>query len=52
MVLRYPKPLSSEEWKAMVENLKKGQTSKQREIMKEARKWSKHTKVPDAVRRD
>lgn len=52
MPLRYPRPLSSEEWKNMVENLKKGPTPKQREIMKEAEKWSKHTKVPDAVRRD
>ena len=52
MPLRYPRPLSSEEWKRMVENLKKGPTPKQREIMKEAEKWSKHTKFPDAVRRD
>lgn len=52
MPLRYPRPLSSEEWKNMVENLKKGPTPKQREIMKEAEKWSKYTKVPDAVRRD
>lgn len=52
MPLRYPRPLSSEEWKNMVENLKKGPTPKQREIMKEAEKWSEHTKVPDPVSRD
>ena len=52
MLLRYPRPLSSAEWHNMMVNLKKVPTPKQREIMKEAEKWSEHTKIPDAVRRD
>lgn len=46
MPLRYPDPLSPEDWERFVEKLKKGPTPKQREIMKEAEKWSKYTKVP------
>lgn len=44
MVLRYPKPLSDEEWAQLVENLKKGPTQKQIEIMKESEKWSEDIK--------
>ena len=40
---RYPPPLGQEDWERMVENLKKGPTPKQVEIMKEAdEKWSEY----------
>lgn len=44
MVLRYPRPLSDEEWEQMTENLRKGPTQKQVEIMKESEKWSEDIK--------
>lgn len=44
MALRYPRPLDDEEWKQLVENLKKGPTQKQIEIMKESEKWSEDIK--------
>lgn len=46
MTLRYPAPLNAEEWARVVENLKKGPTPKQVEIMKEARKWANHPTMP------
>lgn len=46
MTLRYPEPLSAEEWERVVENLKRGPRPKQVAIMKEAEKWSKHPTMP------
>ena len=44
--------MSRGDWERLMENLEKGPTPKQIEIMKEAEKWSKHTSVPDAVGSD
>ena len=41
---RYPKPLGKQDWERLVENLKKGPTPKQIEIMKESDKWSESIK--------
>lgn len=44
MTLRCPKPLGKQDWERLVENLKKGPTPKQMEIMKESDKWSESIK--------
>ena len=49
--MRYPPPLSEEGWARFVENLKRGPTPKQKEIMEEAeRVWGKRIREMDASR--
>lgn len=51
MTLRCPPPLNEEEWARFVENLKRGPTPKQKEMMEEAeRVWGKRIKEMDAAR--
>lgn len=52
MALRYPKPLNDADWKRLMENLEKGATPEQMEIMKESEKWTENIKALMADRSD
>ena len=45
---RYIKPLNDEDWKRLVENLKRGPTPKHREDMANALRLAKRVKMVDA----